>query len=335
MFKKIIKKPVLTLVITIILVLAGAVSITTLPIERFPEIAPPSVSVGVYYPGGNAETVAKSVLLPIEEAINGTENMTYANSTATNSGRGRVTIYFKPGTNADIAAVDIQNRISSVSEQIPPEVNEAGISVTKRLKGSIMTINIYSDDPTYDETFLNAFTRINIRRELKRVDGLAEASILRQRDYAMRIWLNPQKLASYSLTPREVFEQIEDQNFEAAPGKFGENSDELFEIVMKHDGRFDDPEEYENLVIKSSDAEKTLHLRDIARVEFGASNYTSENRLNGKPSVTIDIVQNSGANAKVIDQKIREILEEQSAIFPEGVNYEITYSVSDQIDESM
>ncbi|WP_031425054.1 efflux RND transporter permease subunit [Flavimarina sp. Hel_I_48] len=335
MFKKIIKKPVLTLVITIILVLAGAVSITSLPIERFPEIAPPSVSVQVYYPGGNAETVAKSVLLPIEEAINGTENMTYANSTATNSGRGRVTIYFKPGTNADIASVNIQNRISSISEQIPPEVSEAGISVTKRMKGSIMTINIYSEDPTYDETFLNAFTRINIRRELKRVDGLAEASILRQRDYAMRIWLNPQKLASYSLTPREVFQQIEDQNFEAAPGKFGENSDELFEIVMKHDGRFNQPEEYENLVIKSEDAEKTLHLRDIARVEFGASNYTSENRLNGKPSVTIDIVQKSGANAKVIDKRIREILEEQSNIFPEGVKYEITYSVSDQIDESM
>ena len=321
MFKKIIKRPVLTLVITIILLLAGAASITSLPVERFPEIAPPSVSVQVYYPGGNAETVAKSVLLPIEEAINGTENMSYANSTATNSGRGRVTVYFKPGTDPDLAAVDIQNRISTITSMIPPEVSEAGISVTKRMKGSIMTINIYSDDPTYDETFLNAFTRINIRRELKRVDGLAEASILRQRDYAMRIWLNPQKMASYQLTPRDVYNQIKDQNFEAAPGKFGENSEELFEIIMKHDGRFSQPEDYENLVIKTKD-ETSLHLRDIARVEFGASNYTSENRLNGKPSVTIDIVQQNGANAMEIDSRIREILEEQSRLFPDDVHYE-------------
>ena len=334
MFKKIIKRPVLTLVITIILLIAGAASITSLPVERFPEIAPPSVSVQVYYPGGNAETVAKSVLLPIEEAINGTENMSYANSTATNSGRGRVTVYFKPGTDPDLAAVDIQNRISTITSMIPPEVSEAGISVTKRMKGSIMTINIYSDDPTYDETFLNAFTRINIRRELKRVDGLAEASILRQRDYAMRIWLNPQKMASYKLTPRDVYDQIKDQNFEAAPGKFGENSEELFEIIMKHDGRFSQPEDYENLVIKAKD-ETSLHLRDIARVEFGASNYTSENRLNGKPSVTIDIVQQNGANAMEIDSRIREILEEQSRLFPEDVHYEITYSVRNQIDESM
>ena len=335
MFKKIIKKPVFTLVITIVLVLAGAASITSLPVERFPEIAPPSVSVAVYYPGGNAETVAKSVLLPIEEALNGTENMTYANSTATNSGRGRVTIYFKPGTNPDQAAVDIQNRISVITEKIPPEVTEAGISVTKRMKGSIMTINIFSKDSTYDETFLNAYTRINIRRELKRVEGLAEASILRQRDYAMRIWLNPQKMASYNLTPREVFNQIKDQNFEAAPGKFGENSDELFEIVMKYDGRFNEIEEYENLVIKTNDDGAQLHLKDIARIEFGASNYTSENRLDGKASVTIDIVQMNGANAKTIDERIREILEEQKKLFPEGIDYEITYSVRDQIDESM
>lgn len=335
MFKKIIKRPVLTLVITIILILAGVASISTLPVERFPEIAPPSVSIQVYYPGGNAETVAKSVLLPIEEAINGTENMSYANSTATNSGRGRVTVYFKPGTDPNAAAVDIQNRISTITSMIPPEVNEAGISVVKRMKGSIMTINIFSEDDSYDETFLNAFTRINIRRELKRIDGLAEASTLRQRDYAMRIWLNPQKMASYELTPREVYEQIEDQNFEAAPGKFGENSDELFEIVMKHDGRFNEPEEYENLVIKSNKQGASLHLKDVARVEFGASNYTSENRLDGKPSVTIDIVQMNGANAKEIDENIRKVLEEQSRLFPEGVDYEITYSVRDQIEESM
>ncbi|MBX2840685.1 MAG: efflux RND transporter permease subunit [Flammeovirgaceae bacterium] len=335
MLEKIISRPVLTLVISILLVLAGSVSISTLPVERFPEIAPPSVSVQVYYPGGNAETVAKSVLLPIEEAINGTANMTYANSTATNSGRGRVTVYFKPGTDPNIAAVEIQNRISSVTEAIPPEVTASGIKVMKRMKGSIMTINIFSENGMYDETFLNAYTRINIRRELKRIEGLAEASILRSRDYAMRIWLDPNKLAVYELTPKDVYNQILDQNFEAAPGKFGENSDELFEIVLKHEGRFDEEEEYGNLVVKADKTGSLLHLRDVARIEFGASNYTSENRLDGKPAVTIDIVQLSGANAVEIDNKVREILEDQAKIFPEGINYEISYSVRDQIDQSM
>lgn len=337
MLRKIIDRPVLTLVLSIVLVLAGAASIFQLPVERFPEIAPPSVSVQVYYPGGSAETVAKSVLLPIEEAINGTENMTYARSTATNSGRGRVSVYFEPGTDPDLAAVDIQNRISTVVQQIPPEVVESGITVMKRMKGTLMTINIFAEEENspYNETFLNAYTRMNVRRELKRVEGLAEASILRSRDYAMRIWLNPEKLALYGLTPRDVYQQIRDQSFEAAPGKFGENSDEVFEIPLKHTGRFSEPEEYEDIVIKSEQDGLQLHLRDVARIEFGASNYTSQNRLDGRPSVTIDIVQQSGANAVEIDKKVREILEQQARVFPEGISYEITYSVRDQIDESM
>ncbi|WP_439488861.1 efflux RND transporter permease subunit [Algoriphagus sp.] len=335
MIKNIIQRPVLALVISILLVLAGAASISKLPVERFPEIAPPSVSVQVYYPGANAETVAKSVLLPLEEAINGAENMSYINSTATNSGRGRSTVYFEPGTDPNVAAVEIQNRISMVMEQIPSEVREAGIVVLKRLKGSLMTINIYSENGTFDETFLNAYTRMKIRRELKRVGGIAEASILRSRDYAMRIWLNPEKLALYGLTPRDVMDEVRDQSFEAAPGKFGENSEEVFEIILKHGGRFSEPEEYENLVIKSEADGSQLRLRDVARLEFGASNYASENRLDGKAAVTIDIVQQQGANAVEIDKEVRAIMEDQAKSFPDGMKYNITYSVRDQIDESM
>lgn len=335
MIKNIIKRPVLALVISILLVLAGAASMSVLPVERFPEIAPPSVSVQVYYPGANAETVAKSVLLPLEEAINGAENMSYVNSTATNSGRGRSTVYFEPGTDPNVAAVEIQNRISKVMEQIPAEVREAGIVVLKRLKGSLMTINIYSEDGTYDETFLNAYTRMKIRRELKRVGGIAEASILRSRDYAMRIWLNPEKLALYGLTPREVYTEVRDQSFEAAPGRFGENSEEVFEIVLKHNGRFSEPEEYENLVIKTEEDGAQLKLKDVARLEFGASNYASENKLDGRSAVTIDIVQQQGANAVEIDKAVREIMEDQAKAFPEGMKYNISYSVRDQIDESM
>ncbi|MBC9797167.1 efflux RND transporter permease subunit [Sinomicrobium weinanense] len=334
MIKKIIERPVLTLVISILLVLAGAFSIPQLPVERFPEIAPPSVSVAVYYPGANSETLAKAVLLPLEEAINGAENMEYINSTATNSGKGRVTVYFKPGSDPNLAAVEVQNRISEVTSDLPLEVIENGIQVMKRMKGTLMTINVFSDG-AYDETFLNAYTRINIRRALKRIEGVARAQILRRRDYAMRIWLNPEKLALYNLTPRDIYNQVNDQSFEAGPGKFGENSEEVFEMVIKHAGRFSEPEQYENIVIKTEKDGLQLKLKDIARIEFGASNYTSQNRLDDKPAVTMDITQQNGANAMEIDQAIRETMEEQAKIFPEGMDYQITYSVRDAIDESM
>ncbi|WP_461532219.1 efflux RND transporter permease subunit [Sinomicrobium sp.] len=334
MIKKIIERPVFTLVISILLLIAGVYSISKLPVERFPEIAPPSVSVSVYYPGANSETLAKSVLLPLEEAINGAENMEYINSTATNSGSGRVTVYFKPGSDPDLAAVEVQNRVSEVTADLPLEVIENGIQVMKRMKGTLMTVNIFSDG-TYDETFLNAYTRSNIRRAIKRVEGIARAQILRRRDYAMRIWLNPEKMAMYNLTPRDIYNQVRDQSFEAGPGKFGENSKEVFEIIIKHDGRFNEPEQYENIVIKTEEGGLQLKLKDIARIEFGASNYTSRNRLDGKPSVTMDITQQNGANAMEIDKAIRKVMEEQAKIFPDGMDYQITYSVRDAIDESM
>lgn len=335
MIKKIIDQPVVAMVISILLVLAGVMGIRSLPVERFPEIAPPSVNVSVKYPGGNAETIAGSVLLPLEEAINGVEGMTYISSSATNAGTGTINVYFKPGTNPDIAAVNIQNRVSEVTEFLPPEVVEAGISVMKRLKGSIMTINFYSENPSYDETFLQAYIRRDIRRELKRVEGIAEATILRQRDYAMRVWLMPEKMALYGLTPDDVIKQIRDQSFEAAPGKFGEDSEGVFETVIRHEGRFSVPERYENLVIKATNDGSILRLKDVARLEFGASNYASDNKVDGMPGVTMDIVQMSGSNAKEIDERVRTVLEERARFFPEGMKYDISYSVRKQIDESM
>ncbi|MCE7055880.1 efflux RND transporter permease subunit [Algoriphagus sp. AGSA1] len=335
MIKKIIDQPVVAMVISILLILAGIMGIKSLPVERFPEIAPPSVNVSVKYPGGNAETIAGSVLLPIEEAINGVEGMTYISSSATNAGTGTINVYFKPGTNPDIAAVNIQNRVSEVTEFLPPEVVEAGISVMKRLKGSIMTINFYSENPSYDETFLQAYIRRDIRRELKRIEGIAEATILRQRDYAMRVWLMPEKMALYGLTPDDVIKQIRDQSFEAAPGKFGEDSQGVFETVIRHEGRFSVPERYENLVIKATNDGSILRLKDVARLEFGASNYASDNKVDGMPGVTMDIVQMSGSNAKEIDERVRTVLEERSRFFPEGMRYDVSYSVRKQIDESM
>ncbi|MHC5201413.1 efflux RND transporter permease subunit [Myroides sp. LJL119] len=337
MLKAIINRPILATVISIMFVLLGLVGLTLLPITRFPEIAPPSVLVSTSYPGANAETVAKSVLLPIEESINGVDNMTYITSKASNSGAGNITVFFKAGTDPDQAAVNVSNRVSKASADLPSEVNENGVSVTPRQSGNIMTINFYSDHPEqiYDETFLQAFTQININRELLRVPGVASVSRVGARDYSMRTWLNPEKLALYNLVPQDIIAAIKDQNFEIAPGNFGETSDEAFETALKHKGRFSLPEEYEDIVIKTNKDGSVLMLKDVARVEFGASNVGSDNSVNGYPGLTMNITQTAGSNARDIDIEVRKVLEKLSASFPVGVKYEISYSVKNQIDESI
>jgi HAE1 family hydrophobic/amphiphilic exporter-1 len=337
MLKTFINRPVLATVVSLILLILGLVGLKTLPVTRFPEIAPPSVVVSLSYPGANSETVAESVLLPIEEAINGVEDMTYIKSTATNSGSGSVQVFFKTGTNPDIASVNVQTRISKAVSNIPAEVNQNGITVQPRQSGAIMTINVYSNhkDSIYDETFLQAYAQINMIRPLLRVDGVAQVSRVGARDYSMRVWLHPEKLAVYNLIPQDVVKQLNDQNFEIAPGKFGETSDEVFETVIKHKGRFSRPEEFENMVIKTNKDGSVLYLKDIARIEFGATNLGSDNKVNGFPGLTLNITQTSGSNAHQIDIEVRKVLEELSKSFPKGMHYEISYSVRDQIDESI
>ena len=337
MLKTFINRPVLATVVSLILVILGLVGLKTLPVTRFPEIAPPSVVVSLSYPGANSETVAESVLLPIEEAINGVEDMTYIKSTATNSGSGTVQVFFKTGTNPDIASVNVQTRISKAVSSIPSEVNQNGITVQPRQSGAIMTINMYSNhkDSIYDETFLQAYAQINMIRPLLRVDGVAQVSRVGARDYSMRVWLHPEKLAVYDLIPQDVVKSLSDQNFEIAPGKFGETSDEVFETVIKHKGRFSRPEEFENMVIKTNRDGSVLYLKDIARIEFGATNLGSDNKVNGYPGLTLNITQTSGSNAHQIDIEVREVLEDLAKAFPEGIHYEISYSVRDQIDESI
>lgn len=337
MLKTIISRPVLATVISILLVLLGIVGMMQLPVTRFPDIAPPSVSVTLSYPGANAETVAQSVLLPIEEAINGVDNMTYIRSTASNTGSGSINIFFKAGTNPDQAAVNVQTRVSRAVSQIPAEVNEAGISVMPRQNGIIMTMNIYSDqqDTVYDETFIQAYAQININRELLRVPGVAAINRIGARDYSMRTWLNPEKLANYGLIPQDIQDAIRNQNFEIAPGKFGEASDEVFETLLKHRGRFSNPEDYENLVIRTNQDGSVLYLKDVARVELGASNIGADNKVNGFPGLTVNVVQTSGSNAVEIDGAVRQVMDRLQNAFPDGIKYEITYSVRDQIDESI
>ncbi|SFT07689.1 efflux RND transporter permease subunit [Sphingobacterium wenxiniae] len=337
MLKTFINRPVLATVVSLILVILGLVGLKTLPITRFPEIAPPSVVVSLSYPGANAETVAESVLLPIEEAINGVEDMMYIKSSSTNSGSGTVQVFFKTGTNPDIASVNVQTRISKAVSNIPSEVNDNGITVQPRQTGTIMTINLYSShkDSIYDETFLQAYAQINMIRPLLRIDGVAQVSRVGARDYSMRVWLNPEKLAVYNLIPQDVVKSLNDQNFEIAPGKFGETSDEAFETVIKHKGRFSKPEEFENMVIKTNRDGSVLYLKDIARIEFGATNLGSDNKVNGFPGLTLNLTQTSGSNAHQIDVEVRDVLQELSKAFPEGVHYDISYSVRDQIDESI
>ncbi|MEC3878691.1 efflux RND transporter permease subunit [Parapedobacter sp. 10938] len=337
MLKTFINRPVLATVISTLLVILGLVSMWQLPITRFPEIAPPSVTVSTSYPGANAETVAGAVLLPIEEAINGVANMTYLRSSATNSGSGKITVFFKTGTNPDQASVNVQTRVSKASSRIPAEVIESGITVEPRQSGIIMTINIFSDHPDtlYDETFLQAYAQINLMRELARVDGVGEVRRVGARDYSIRTWLNPEKMASYGLVPQDVRDAIRDQNFEIAPGKFGETSNEAFETILRHEGRFTLPEEFEQIVIKTNPDGSVLYLKDIARTELGATNLGSDNKVNGYPGLTLNILQTSGSNAREIDIHIREVLERLSKDFPDNIHHEISYSVRDQIDESI
>ncbi|HLW40265.1 MAG TPA: efflux RND transporter permease subunit [Brumimicrobium sp.] len=337
MLKNIVTKPIQAVVLALVLVFLGTLGMSRLSITRFPEIAPPSVQVSVSFPGASSETVAQSVLVPIEEAINGVDGMTYMESRASNSGSGVINIFFESGTDPDQASVAVQTRVSQATSEVPTEVIQSGISVIPRQRGNIMTINLYSDrdDDAYDETFIQAYAMLNVNREILRVPGVARVSRVGARNYAMRIWLNPEKIAAYGLTPQEVMNAVKEQNFEIAPGKFGEASDKVFEIPLRHKGRFSLPEEYENIPIRANPDRSILYLKDIARVEFGASNLGANNSVNGQPGLTLNLTQTAGSNARSIDENVREVLENISKSFPPGIKYDITYSVKEQIDESI
>lgn len=334
MYKKFIDRPILSTVISLIIVSLGIVGLIELPITRFPEIAPPSVSVSASYPGADAETVSSSVLLPLETAINGVEDMTYMRSKAS-TGSASINISFKQGTDPDQAAVNVQNRVSIANTNLPSDVIENGVTVEPQQEGSIMTLNIYSDDPVFDETFLQSYANINLVRELQRVDGVAKVTRIGARSYAMRIWMNPSKLNAYGLVPSDIRNAVRGENFELAPGEFGENSDQAFQTTIKYGGRYTSQKEFENIIIKTTDEGSVLRLKDVARVELSATNLNAENRVSGKPGLTMNITQNSGANAREIDTNIRDKLEELSKKFPAGVKYSISYSVKDQVDNSI
>ncbi len=337
MFKIFIQRPVLATVISIILVILGVLGLTRLPLQQFPDIAPPSVLVTAVYPGANAETVLRSVAPSIEESINGVENMTYMTSTASNDGSLAITVFFKLGTDADQAAVNVQNRVAQATSQLPQEVIQRGITTAKQQNNFIMAIGLYTEDEQkYDQTFLANYAQINIIPEIKRIPGVGSVTIFGGvKDYSMRVWLNPSQMATHNITPAEVTAAIQDKSLEAAPGKFGENSKEVFEYVVKYKGKLTKPEEYENIAIRANADGSVLRLKDVARIELGAYSYTSTTNMNGKKGIGIGVIQLAGSNSNEVQIAINELMEKASKDFPVGVKQNIFYNTKIALDQSI
>lgn len=334
MFKKFIDRPVLATVISIIIVVLGILGLTRLPVTRFPDISPPTVLVSGSYPGGNAQTVLRSVVTPLEEQINGVEDMSYIKSTASNDGTFSVTVVFKQGVNPDQAAVNVQNRVQQATPVLPTEVVRMGLTTSKQQNSMIMVFNIYTDDNTkYDEKFIQNYANINLVPQIKRIKGVGQAQIFGAKDYSMRVWLNPRKMASLGILPAEVTAAISDQSLESAPGKIGEESDALLEYVIRYKGKKNTPEEYENIVVKN-DGTNVVRLKDIARVEFGSISYSGNNFSNGRNAVTLAIMQTSGSNANEIETGIDDVLERYSKSFPPGLHVSKIISTKEKLDEA-
>jgi HAE1 family hydrophobic/amphiphilic exporter-1 len=335
MFKKFIERPVLSTVVSIILTLLGLLSLFSLPITLFPDIAPPTVQVMATYPGANAEVVARAVATPLEEAINGVENMTYMTSTSSNDGTLTLNVYFKLGTNPDLAAVNVQNRVSKATNQIPSEVVQAGISTQKQQNSMIMVPLVYSTDTTYDETFLQNYAKINIIPEIQRVPGVGQAQVFGAKDYSMRIWLKPDRLTANNLSVQDVLNAIREQNLEAAPGRFGQSSTASFEYVLKYKGKLSQNSDYENIILKAAPDGSVVRLTDVARIEFGAFSYSANTRIAGKPGIGIAIFQTAGSNANDILTSVDEVLQKASKTFPKGITYFNMYNAKEFLDSSI
>jgi HAE1 family hydrophobic/amphiphilic exporter-1 len=335
MLKKFIERPVLSTVVSIILLILGGLSVFTLPISLFPDIAPPSVLVTASYPGANAEVVARSVATPLEESINGVENMTYMTSNSSNDGSMSLTVYFRQGTNPDIAAVNVQNRVSKATSQIPAEVIQAGIATQKQQNSIIMFIGLYSTDSSYDETFLQNYSKINLIPKLQRIPGVADATPFGTKDYSMRIWLKPDRLAAYNLSPIEVTSAIKDQSLEAAPGRFGQSSKEVYEYVLKYKGKLNQNEDYENVIVKSNSDGSVVRLKDVARVEFGSYTYSSNSSLNGHPTTGIAIEQIAGSNANDILTDAENLMKKFDKQLPAGLHSTIMFNSKEFLDASI
>ena len=335
MFSKFIDRPVLSTVISIIIVILGVLGLMALPVSQYPEIAPPTVTVSANYQGASAEVVMNSVVIPLEEQINGVEDMMYMTSTASNDGSASINIYFKLGTNPDLAAVNVQNRVSRATSLLPQEVTRAGVTTMKRQSDNILIFSLYSENPEYDMTFLQNYANINILPKIKRVAGVGEAMVFGQKDYSLRIWLKPDVMASYGLVPSDIMNVLSEQNIEAAPGQLGESANQTFQYTLKYKGRLQSTEEFNDIVIRSTQNGEVLRLKDVARIELGAVNYGSNTLMNGNQSIAVAIAQTSGSNAQEVIEGSLKVLEEASVSFPSGVKFTPLVNANDFLDESI
>jgi HAE1 family hydrophobic/amphiphilic exporter-1 len=335
MLRKFIERPVLSTVISVIIVILGILGLTSLPISQYPEIAPPTVQVSAAYTGANADVVMNSVIVPLEEQINGVENMTYMTSTSSNDGTATITVYFKLGTDPDLAAVNVQNRVSKATSLLPAEVTKAGVTTSKRQSSMVMIFSLYSENRSYDQTFLQNYANINLLPQIKRISGVGDASVFGTKDYSMRIWLKPSVMATYGLIPDDINAALAEQNVEAAPGKFGENDNQSFQYTIKYKGRLKTVAEFENIVIKSADKSQLLRLKDVARIELGAQSYSGNTKTNGYPSIGVAINQTAGSNAHALIQQLQKTIDEQSKSFPPGVKYSSLLNANDFLDASI
>lgn len=329
-----IDRPILACVISVLILMLGLISLFNLPMEQYPDIAPPTVMVSTSYTGANAETVQKSVIVPLEEAINGVENMTYMTSTSTNNGSGSITVYFKQGTDPDMATINTKNCVSEAEGLLPAEVTKVGVTVEKRQNSTLKILTLYSPDNSYDQTFINNYFKINIEPRLSRITGVGNVNVMGG-DYAMRIWLNPQVMAQYSLVPDDIISALGDQNVEAATGTLGEDSENTYQYTLKYRGRYETSEEFGNIVIKSLANGEVLRLKDIAKVELGAQSYAYNSEINGHPGATCMVSQTAGSNANEIIQEIDKLTEEISKELPKGLVLSDLMSTKDFLDASI
>ncbi|WP_415325864.1 efflux RND transporter permease subunit [Chryseobacterium sp. MMS23-Vi53] len=339
MFKKFIRRPVLSIVISLIIVFMGVLSLTKLPVTQFPSISPPKVNITAEYPGANNELLIKSVVIPLERGLNGVPGMKYMTSDAGNDGEASIQVVFDLGTDPNVAAVNVQNRVSSVVNKLPPLVVREGVKITREEPNMLMYINLYSDDPKADQKFLFNYADINVMSELRRVSGVGFADILGTREYAMRIWLKPDRLTAYSISADEVMEALNQQSLEASPGKTGESSgkrSQSFEYILKYPGRFNNEKDYGNIILKAKPDGEFIRLKDVADIEFGSSMYDIYSTLNGKPSAAITVKQSYGSNASDVIKNVKSLMAElQKTTFPKGMHYDISYDVSRFLDASI
>lgn len=335
MLKRFIDRPVLSTVISIIILMLGFLGLLTLPVTQYPDIAPPTVRVAAFYPGANAETVLQSVIIPIEEQINGVEGMNYITSTASNNGTATIQVFFKQGIDPDIAAVNVQNRVARATPLLPREVTQSGVTTQKQQTSALMFFTVLSENENYDATYIQNYLNINVLPELKRINGVGDVSVFGSKNYAMRIWLQPEKLTAYKLMPSDVTAAINEQSLEAAAGSLGQNNAEAFEYVIKYGGRYNTPTEYEDIVIKALDNGQFLRLKDVAAVELDAEGYSVISYTNGKPGVSMGVYQTPGSNAQEIIENIHASLKVMEQNFPEGLSVFVNFDTNEFLNASI